>query len=227
MTANPNPLHKIPKSRKRKIKRYKSLEHKINSLIKNKKIKQKKVYPKEKCHFIKPDGTRCHKLAIGSGQLCSEHGGTPNRESLIKEESIEHTLMLSAGMLEANQLNKVRYDHKIHPIQMVKLSSEGLSEVEIAAKFGVSVRILQKWAETYEMFAEAYDVGMALHESWWLTKGKEGLDNPRDFNTSLYKFLTGNKLGYSDKVESKNFNVNAGVLVVPKTPDTVEEWEKN
>ena len=67
---------------------------------------------------------------------------------------------------------------------------------------------------------------MALYESWWLVKGKEGLDNPRDFNTPLYKFLTGNKLGYSDKVESKNFNVNAGVLVVPKTPESLEEWEK-
>ena len=209
-------------SRSVKIRRYKSLEHKINSLIKNKRIKQKKVYPKERCHFIKSNGKRCRALAIGSGQLCKKHGGTLDRSSLIKEGSIEHKLI---AKLEPDTIHTVHYDPKVHPFQMIKLSSEGLSEVEIAAKLKISVRKLQRWSETYEMFAEAYDVGMALYESWWLNKGKEGLENPRDFNTSLYKFLTGNKLGYSDKVESKNFNVNAGVLVVPKTPKSIEEWE--
>ena len=84
---------------------------------------------------------------------------------------------------------------------------------------------LKQWAEDYELFSEAYDIGRAMYESWWLRKGKDGLDDPRNFNTTLYKFLTGNKLGYSEKIENKNFNVNAGVLVVPKTSESAEEWE--
>lgn len=204
--------------RKVKIKKFKSFEHKVNYMVKKNQVK--KIYPKEKCHFVNENGKRCNKLAIGSGQLCKKHGGSLDRSSLIKEETPLYHLTK-----EPKSRNVVAYDHKVHPMKMIKLSSEGLSEVEIAAEFKISVRRLQKWSETYEMFAEAYDIGMALYESWWLKKGKEGLDNPRDFNTPLYKFLTGNKLGYSDKVESKNFNVNAGVLVVPKTPESLEEWE--
>jgi hypothetical protein len=54
-------------------------------------------------------------------------------------------------------------------------------------------------------------------------EGKDNLDN-RGYNTGLFKFLTGNKLGYSDKIESKNLNVTAGVLMVPATMEA-EEWE--
>lgn len=207
-------------SRKTKIIKHKSFKHKINALIKKKKIKQIKVYPKEKCHYIDADGKRCKRNAIGSGQLCAKHGGERDRSNLIEEGSLSYTLMKKS-------LKKIQvYDPNKHPLKFIQLSRQGLSEVEIAAELGVSVHTMQKWAEQYELFSEAYDIGMALHESWWLSKGKEGLENPRDFNTPLYKFLTGNKLGYSDKVESKNFNVNAGVLVVPRTPASLEEWEK-
>lgn len=207
-------------SRKVKIKKHKSFKHKINSLIKKKKIKPIKVYPKEQCHYIERNGSRCCRNAIGNGQLCKMHGGEKDRSNLIEEGSLSYQLV-------KKKLNMVQmYDPDKHPISFIRLSRQGLSEVEIAAEFGVSVRTMQGWSEKFELFSEAYDIGMALYESWWLTKGKEGLDNPRDFNTPLYKFLTGNKLGYSDKVESKNFNVNAGVLVVPKTPESLEEWEK-
>jgi DNA-binding transcriptional regulator YiaG len=192
-------------------------------MVKTKKIKPKKIYLEEKCHYIHPNGKRCKRNAIGSGQLCKQHGGELDRSSLINEEEQASQLALMKRM----KPTIVPYDPSFHPMKMIKLSREGLSEVEIAAQFGISVRRLQKWSEDYEIFSEAYDLSQAIYESWWLIKGKEGLDNPRDFNTPLYKFLTGNKLGYSDKVESKNFNVTAGVLVVPKTPNSLEEWEAN
>ena len=110
-------------------------------MIKTKKIKQKKIYLKEKCHFIEDDGKRCRRNASGSGQLCKKHGGTLDRSSLIKENSIEHKLIKKSGMLESVSKNVVPYDYKFHPKQMIKLSSEGLSEVEIAAEFKISVRI--------------------------------------------------------------------------------------
>jgi hypothetical protein len=63
-----------------------------------------------------------------------------------------------------------------------------------------------------------------MQEAWWLSEGKNNLDN-RGYNVSLYKFITGNKLGYSDKIESRNLNVHAGVLMVPGSM-SLEEWEK-
>ena len=83
---------KPQEGRKIKIRKYKSLEHKINSLIRTKRIKQKKIYPKEQCHFIKSNGSRCTALAIGSGQLCKKHGGTLDRSSLVKEGSLEKSI---------------------------------------------------------------------------------------------------------------------------------------
>ena len=76
------------------------------------------------------------------------------------------------------------------------------------------------------MFNKAYDIGKAMHEAWWIEQGKSGLNN-RGFNTSLFKFLTSNKLGYSDKMETKNMNMNVhGVLMVPDKVSE-EEWEQD
>jgi len=76
------------------------------------------------------------------------------------------------------------------------------------------------------MFNTAPEIGQALHEAWWIQQGKNGLTN-RGFNTSLFKFLTSNKLGYSDKMETKSLNMNLhGVLMVPdKMSD--DEWEND
>ena len=213
-----NKKKKQKKVKKVKIKRHKSFKAKINNMIDEGKLKPKKVYPKERCKYMKADGTRCRRNAIGSGQLCKMHGGERDRNNTIKEYSTEFHLIKKT-------LNMVKtYDPEKHPRQMIELSKLGMSEVEIASTFGVGVKTLQKWAEDFEVFSMAYDVAMANHETWWLEKGKEGLDNPREFNTPLYKFLTMNKVGYSDKMESRNFNVSAGVLVVPKTK-SLEEWE--
>ena len=107
---------------------------------------------------------------------------------------------------------------------MIDLSRQGMSDVEIAAEIGVGVSTLRGWADQYEEFSTAYEIGQALHESWYLQKGKAGLDQ-RNFNTSLFKFLTGNKLGYADKVETKNLNMNTcGVLVAP-AKQSMDEWE--
>lgn len=207
-----------------KLKKYKSFEHKIKSLVKQKRVIPKKIYPKERCHFVYTDNdgnkVQCKRNAVGKGQLCEKHGGEKRiRDNYLTEDT--HKIM--------RQIRKkiAVYDPKIHPKEMLRLSQEGLSEVEIAAEFKVSVYRLQKWAEDYEDFSEAYDIAKAMYESWWLRKGKDGLDDPRNFNTSLFKYLTGNKLGYAEKVESKNYNINAGVLVVPNTPKSLSEWEGN
>ena len=70
------------------------------------------------------------------------------------------------------------------------------------------------------------EIGEAMHETWYLLQGKNNLENPR-FNTGLFKFLTANKLGYAEKVESKNINMNAhGVLLIPNQ-QSEDEWAAN
>lgn len=179
-------------------------------------LKRKKIYVKAKCQFHDENGKRCKRLAIGKGQTCALHGGT---KDLMNTLSPEATQLYLAHKGEA-----VKFNPGIHPLQMIDLSRQGLSEVEIAAEMQVGVNTLRGWVDTYQAFAVAHDIGQALYESWWLQKGKSGLDS-RNFNTTLFKFLTGNKLGYADKVETKNFNMNTcGVLVAPPK-QSMDEWE--
>lgn len=197
------------KFRIKKIERQKPLEERVR------KIKRKKIYVKEKCHYVE-DGERCTRNAIGSGQLCKLHGGEKDLTNVLSAEAIQ--LMLA----EVGTVTK--FDPAIHPLQMIDFSRQGMSDVEIAAVVGISVGTLKEWADKYEPFSIAYEIGQALHESWWLTKGKAGLDS-KYFNTSLFKYLTGNKLGYSEKIETKNLHMTAhGVLVKP-APESIDEWE--
>lgn len=205
------------KFKKVKIKRIKPKADKKIPLGPKRKLRRKKVYVKEKCHFH-TEGVRCSRNAVGSGQLCEKHGG--------KKIDIANTLSPEATQLHLAQYGDIiKFNPGIHPLQMIDLSRQGLSTVEIAAEMEVSVETLKKWAENYEEMAVAFEVGKALHEAWWLSKGKSGLDQ-RSFNTGLYKYLTSNLLGYAEKTETKNTNMNmCGVLVAP-IRQSVDEWTK-
>jgi len=179
-----------------------------------KRIKKVKVYKKEKCCFIYENGLRCRSWAIGSGQLCKKHGG---------EKDIKNTLSIVDTELYLQTFSP-KYKPGVHSMQFIQLSKEGKSDVEVAAEMEISIGTLKNWGSLFEEFAMAMEIGYTLYEAYWLAKGEKGITT-RGFNASLYKFITGNKLGYSEKVESKNVNMNVhGVLVAP-SPKTVEEWE--
>lgn len=183
---------------------------------KKKKIKR---YKKQKCAFVDKNGKRCRYNAVGKSTLCKKHGGNPIiKENLIKDKELEN-IPLSAL--------STKFKPDEHPIMFIEYSRMGMSEVEIAAEFNVSVSTLKSWAEKFDMFNRAYEIGQAMHEAWWIEQGKAGLHAGRNFNTSLFKFLTGNKLGYSDKIETKSLNMNVhGVLMVPDKVSE-EEWEQD
>jgi len=167
-----------------------------------------KRYPQQKCVV---EG--CELYAVGKGDICKKHGGDPIiRENLVPSEKLPSCIV---GNI---------YDPAYHPITFIEMAREGGSEVEIAAAFEISVHTMRTWSEKFSEFNSAYEIGQAMHEAWWLRQGKDNLDN-RGYNVGLFKFLTGNKLGYSDKMESKNLHVHAGVLQVPGTVSE-DDWEK-
>ena len=170
------------------------------------------VYPKEKCQFIDDDGKKCRRYAVGSGNLCERHGGDPLiRANLLADDEIPDIL------------RGKKYDASYHPIEFLYLAKKGYSLVEIAAEFEVPVSELKEWSTTYETFNRTFELGRDLLEAWYLKVGKSNLDN-RTFNSPLYQFLTGNQLGWSTKTESKNFNINAGVMIVPGR-ESESDWE--
>lgn len=194
-----------------KTERQRRAERKVTKAPKEVRKVKRTTYKRKKCMFVKANGERCGKWAVGRSTLCELHGG----EMYVPETSTPLNTELSSN---------TKFDPSVHPMAFIELSREGQSEKEIAANFMIRPETIKNWADTYKEFATAYEVGKALHEAWWLAKGKEGLDDYR-FNTSLYKFLTGNLLGYSDKIEQKNLNATMhGVLVVPDKMG-FDEWE--
>lgn len=204
------------KKLKRKLKKKiikKGVRNKIEK-IETPAVHKIKKYKAHRCDFVSEEGIRCKKRAIGKGTLCKEHGGNP-----IVKENLIPVATENFMLVTANKFNPAK-----HPIEYIALSRQGFSEVEIAATFQVSINSIKRWAEKFESFALAYEIGQAMHETWWIEQGKLNL-NSRSFNTNLFKFMTSNKLGYSDKMETKATNLNIhGVLVAPDTV-TEEEWE--
>lgn len=179
--------------------------------------RKKKIikYPQNRCAFVDEGGYRCKGYAYGSSTLCKKHGGSISKEDLISDRDLE----------EMHKL-RIKFNPAVHPMSYIQLSREGFSDAEIAATFEVSKGTLENWAEKYESFYHATEIGKEMQEAWWLNQGRNNLENKRDFNTGLFKFLTMNKLGYSDKIESKSTSMNMhGVLMIP---DAVSEddWEK-
>jgi hypothetical protein len=215
------------KTKKRKLRKLRKKDKEIikeivqlctDTGIKTRKLKKR--YKKQKCAFymmnLAGENIRCKRNAVGSSTLCSDHGG----ERIDKKNLI----LASESTLSINS----KFKPHIHPILFIDLSRQGMSEVEIAAEFQIGVSTLKKWSETFAEMATAYEIGKALHEAWWLQQGKSGLNNVRNFNTNLFKFLTGNKLGYSDKIQTTNLNMNThGVLLVPGVVSESEWAEQN
>jgi len=165
-----------------------------------------KVYPKEQCA---QDG--CDNFAVGSDIYCKYHGGDPIiRENLLQNPEIPISMLGT-------------YKPDYHPMAYLNYAKQGMSPVEIAAEFGVSTTILKSWSEQFLDFNTVYEIGAALHEAYYISTAKENMDN-RGFNTALFKLVTGNVIGWSDKTESKSLNIHAGVLVVPERM-TEDEWE--
>ncbi len=150
----------------------------------------------------------CSSKSIGGSNFCKVHGG-----SIIDINNTVPALGITG-----------KFDPEKHPVEYLKLARQGFSKTEIAAEFEVSIGTLNKWIKTYEQMAVVADVAEEMHTSWWIREGKNNLDN-RGYNTNLFKFMAGNMLGWSDKIESRNLNVTAGVLKV-HAELSVQDWEK-
>lgn len=190
----------------RKLKRRSEIE----KLKKKKRIK----FKKQKCKWRNSFGHQCKRWAVGKSTLCEKHGG----------ERIAHELLVSVHELPV--LTGTKFNPAVHPMQFLEMSREGKSVQEIAAELMVTPETLKRWSETFKEFATAWEIGQACHEAWWLKQGKNNLTNTR-FQTGLFKFLTTNKLGYAEKIETKSHNVNenVGVLLVPGEM-SIDDWEK-
>ena len=198
------------------------------------------------CAYISALGERCKSYVCRGSNLCAVHSRMVGmtrldtiREHYASKSKIEDRS--KEDQYEGFRVKKChecqdRGEHSIgpsinskfdvgkHPLLYIKLSKEGKSDVEIASLFQISISTLMRWVHDYEEMKEAYEIGQTMYEAFFLTKGVQNLENDR-FNNVLFKYLTMNKLGYSDKVETKSTMQGLhGVMVIPNTL-SIQEWE--
>lgn len=207
------------------------------------------------CAYISALGERCKSYACRGSNLCAvhsrmvgmtrldtirEHYASKSKdEDRSKENQCEgfrvkkcherqdqgdHSIALNENNCSVGSSISSKFDVGKHPLLYIKLSKEGKSDVEIASSFQISLSTLMRWVHDYEEMKEAYEIGQTMYEAFFLTKGVQNLENDR-FNNVLFKYLTMNKLGYSDKVETKSTMQGLhGVVVIPNTL-SIQEWE--
>lgn len=61
------------------------------------------------------------------------------------------------------------YDKNFHPDNFILLSEEGLSNNQIAARWGINVKTIQRWAadDNKPEFQQAYEIGQQREEAVW------------------------------------------------------------
>ena len=210
----------IPKPRKLKPKREDTGYFDGELPVEERSVKKPGKYISAWCEHVDEEGRRCKNYACGSGVLCSTHS---NQGKVQRLQSMENDVQYKN--LPDTYLQRTKFDLAKHPLMYVKLSKLGKSDVEIASEFGVSLQTLKKWTQEITEMKEAYEIGQTMYEAFFLKKGTENLENDR-FNNVLFKFLTMNKLGYSDKMETKSTQTGLhGVLLIPGTA-SVEDWER-
>lgn len=177
-------------------------------------------YESQRCMYVNPEGTQCKNFACGSGTLCSVHS---NQTKVQRLQSSSTDVPFDS--LPSTYLERTKFDPAVHPLLYIKLSKQGRSDVEIASEFSISVQTLKRWTQEITEMKEAYEIGQTMYEAFFLKKGTENLENDR-FNNVLYKYITMNKLGYSDKMETKSTSTGLhGVLLIPGT-SSIEDWER-
>lgn len=56
---------------------------------------------------------------------------------------------------------------------MIKLMAKGASNLELAAKFGITEKCFYDWKLKHPDFKMAWDIGYPKCFNWWMTEGKE------------------------------------------------------
>lgn len=84
------------------------------------------------------------------------------------------------------------YKPDFHPKEIVKLMrDEGLTTVEVAERWDVTVETLSEWRRVHKEFSDASTRAKQYRRAWWLKMGRSGLYSTDDarFDSRLYALM--------------------------------------
>lgn len=84
-----------------------------------------------------------------------------------------------------------------------ELMKQGASLIEVAYHLHIARSTLHEWRNTYPEFSDAIKAGIDDSEGWWMTKGRENIEN-KEFNSTLWYMNMKNRFKWKDKQDSDN-----------------------
>jgi len=100
------------------------------------------------------------------------------------------------GMDAFSIKHQVKHYHQSYAKTVLHIMSEGGSIYSVARRIGCSRNTLYKWAERYEDFALALEVGRDMSRGWWEEMGQLNVWN-KNFNSTLWMMNMSNRFGWT------------------------------
>jgi hypothetical protein len=100
----------------------------------------------------------------------------------------------------------------------IVMASEFPTFQGFADHIGVHVDTLHEWKSIHPEFSEAYARAKQLQEKIWLVNGMGNL-----YNAQFAKFFGTNCLGYKEKIETQNENVNRNYDMSTLTDEQIDK----
>lgn len=117
------------------------------------------------------------------------------------------------------------YDETM-PLKIIEYIELSIKDKQVPTTAGLGLHIginkdtIFEWRKKYEQFSDSYDLMMLFQENEVWQKALTG-----EYNSNISKLMLFNH-GYTDKVETKNQNVNMDIDVLDATMEPEEELQR-
>lgn len=103
--------------------------------------------------------------------------------------------------------------------KFVEMGSEGCSDVEIRAEFGISDDLWYRWIEEDDEFSRTYKKAKAACHAKWEQMGRKMAFGQAEGNPATWIFNMKNRFGWRDK---QDIDMNARVQVTDMTDEELD-----
>ena len=104
-----------------------------------------------------------------------------------------------------------KYDPDFHPESYIELSKQGKTSAQITTEWDIHPDTKYEWMRNHKEFSEAVKKGQRALEAWFTNFGMNIAAGKMDkSNVTAYIWLTKNCIGWRDKVENVNYDIDVG-----------------
>ena len=95
--------------------------------------------------------------------------------------------------------------------ELLRLASEGKSDSQIYAKWGISKETFYHWRKEHEEFKEASEIAYELCQNYWQELGIKGMMNPKELDFKFWIAFMNRKFKWHRETEAGGNNTQINI----------------